>query len=110
LRTICYVFDIGAEAERRSLEQPNPVGSSLVGLYVGNLHPTIFDADLRSLFMKFGSIKSAYVIKAKHKSKCYGFVVFHTAQSAAQAMREMDGVLIKSCAIRVNYADRQPCK
>jgi polyadenylate-binding protein len=92
------------------LELPNSVGSSPVSLYIGNLHPSISNDALGSLFMKFGSINSAKVIRANGQSKRYGFVNFHSAQSAARALREMDGVSVKSWIIRVDYADRQPCK
>eukprot|EP00195_Chlamydomonas_chlamydogama_P009264 CAMPEP_0202915954 /NCGR_PEP_ID=MMETSP1392-20130828/67191_1 /ASSEMBLY_ACC=CAM_ASM_000868 /TAXON_ID=225041 /ORGANISM="Chlamydomonas chlamydogama, Strain SAG 11-48b" /LENGTH=607 /DNA_ID=CAMNT_0049608175 /DNA_START=45 /DNA_END=1865 /DNA_ORIENTATION=- len=65
-------------------------------LYVGSLPPAFNDAMLRAMFEPFGTVTHASVMmdSATGTSKCFGFVHFTDAGSAAAAVKGMHGKAI----------------
>lgn len=71
-------------------------------LFLGDLSYFCSEQDLRDAFEPFGTITDIRIIrnKATKKSLSYGFVDFHHAISATNAMREMQGKLVCGRAIK----------
>ncbi|KAI9271303.1 hypothetical protein BY458DRAFT_509569 [Sporodiniella umbellata] len=76
-----------------------------MNLYIKNLHPNINNTGLCNIFRDFGNIVSARVIThpTTGQSKGYGFVSFSKAESAAKALREMNGYIIEDKPLIVSY-------
>jgi len=63
-------------------------------LYVKNLSPDVDDGKLTEMFINFGSITSAKVMKeASGKSRGFGFVAFEKKEAATRAIHEMTNTL-----------------
>ena len=60
-------------------------------LYVGNLSPSVTEADLRLLFSRIGAVTEVQLKldPATHQSRGYGFVTMATPELAAAALREL---------------------
>ncbi|MBI4399074.1 MAG: RNA-binding protein [Candidatus Omnitrophica bacterium] len=58
-------------------------------LYIGNLHYSASDEDLKNLFIQCGNVQSANVIKDKRsgKSRGYGFVEMSSVEEATRALK-----------------------
>lgn len=67
-------------------------GSLFTNVYVKNLPDTTTDDDLKDLFAQYGAITSAVVMRDSNGiSKCFGFVNFENAESAAVAVEKLNG-------------------
>jgi len=76
-----------------------------LNLYVKNLDDSVDDERLKQEFSKFGEISSARVMVGDNKqSKGFGFVCFKTPDAANKAMTEMNGHMIGSKPLYVNFA------
>ncbi|MEK9156260.1 MAG: RNA-binding protein [Patescibacteria group bacterium] len=75
-------------------------------LFVAGLDWNATDDDLRQAFEKYGEITEAAIVRFSDtgKSKGFGFVEFTDVEAATKAKEEMDGAMILSRAVRVNYA------
>ncbi|KAG1512887.1 hypothetical protein G6F48_006061 [Rhizopus delemar] len=78
-------------------------------LYIKNLDINVTSNDLFVLFRDFGEIISARVMKdpATGLSKGYGFVSFKHMEDAQEALIQMNGVLVQSKHIAVNYHEHR---
>ncbi len=59
-------------------------------MYIGNLSPSITEADLRQLFSRAGKVMEVQLIldPATQQSRGYAFVTMATPESAAVALRD----------------------
>ncbi len=75
-------------------------------LYVGNLGYGIGDSDLEKLFIAYGSVRSAQVIKDRDsgRSKGFGFVEMGSNQEAQAAITALNGKEIEGRTLVVNEA------
>lgn len=81
-------------------------------LFVGNLDPTVTDAQLHQHFSQYASLQRVRVIR-HHKtqvSQGYGFVSLHNALECAAALREQDQTWLGGRPIRIkrsHWKDRE---
>jgi RNA recognition motif. (a.k.a. RRM, RBD, or RNP domain) len=81
-------------------------------LFVGNLDPTVTDAQLHQHFGQYASLQRVRVIR-HHKtqvSQGYGFVSLHNALECAAALREQDQTWLGGRPIRIkrsHWKDRE---
>jgi len=75
-------------------------------IYVGNLSYEVTDDELRETFSEFGEVASADVIKDKFsgQSKGFGFVDMPDNDQAQQAIKTLNGKLVRSRNLTVNEA------
>jgi len=73
-------------------------------IYIGNLPREINELVLRNMFEPFGAVESSNVIKdPTGKSQGYGFISFREKEIVDKAIQSMNGLLIGSNIIKVNY-------
>eukprot|EP00746_Dinoflagellata_sp_MGD_P158081 gnl/MRDRNA2_/MRDRNA2_86383_c0_seq1.p1 gnl/MRDRNA2_/MRDRNA2_86383_c0~~gnl/MRDRNA2_/MRDRNA2_86383_c0_seq1.p1 ORF type:complete len:471 (-),score=31.57 gnl/MRDRNA2_/MRDRNA2_86383_c0_seq1:77-1489(-) len=73
-------------------------------VYIGNLPREINELVLRNMFEPFGPVESSNVIKdPSGKSQGYGFILFQDRKVVDKAIQAMNGMLIGSNIIKVNY-------
>lgn len=73
-------------------------------IYIGNLPREIDELVLRNMFEPFGGVESSNVIKdPTGKSQGYGFILFREKEVVEKAIQSMNGLLIGSSIIKVNY-------
>ncbi len=79
-------------------------------LFVGGLNWKTTDEGLRQAFARFGEITEAKVITDREtgRSRGFGFVTFVQAESAENAISEMDGAQLEGRTIKVNPAEDRP--
>lgn len=79
-------------------------------LFVGGLNWKTTDEGLRQAFARFGEITEAKVITDREtgRSRGFGFVTFVEAESAENAISEMDGAQLEGRTIKVNPAEDRP--
>jgi len=75
-------------------------------IYVGNLNYEVTDDELREIFAEFGESASADVIKDKFsgQSKGFGFVDMPDNDQAQEAIKALNGKLVKGRNLTVNEA------
>jgi len=75
-------------------------------LIVNYIPSPVTDDELRELFIQFGSVISARIIREQRSktSKGYGFVKYASAESARDAMRAMNGFSIHNKRLKVTVA------
>jgi len=75
-------------------------------IYVGNLNYEVTDDELREIFAEFGEPASADVIKDKFsgQSKGFGFVDMPDNEQAQEAIKALNGKLVKGRNLTVNEA------
>ena len=80
---------------------PNPQTGE-VKLFVGNLPSNITQEDVTSLFVGFGNLVEAFLLKRRSTSgrQC-AFVQFKTQESADAAIEALHGYVMDSCALAV---------
>lgn len=71
-------------------------GGGIFSLFLGDLSYFCTENDLQQMFGHYRDIVDIRIIrnKATKKSLSYGFIDFSNANSAAQAMQEMNGQII----------------
>ena len=76
----------------RRQERSENGSPKFTNVYVKNLLETDTDEDLEKLFRTYGAITSAVIMKDENgNSKCFGFVNFHSPDSAAAAVEKLNG-------------------
>jgi len=75
-------------------------------IYVGNLNYDVTDDELREIFSEFGEPASTDVIKDKFsgQSKGFGFVDMPDNEQAQEAIKALNGKLVKGRNLTVNEA------
>ena len=86
---------------------PKVIGTS-VSIYCGNLDDTIDEEDLKAAFEVFGEILNIKVVRdpVTNHSKNIAFISFTNKPDAEKAIREMHGAMLKTRAIKTNWATR----
>ncbi|XP_019177082.1 PREDICTED: polyadenylate-binding protein 6-like [Ipomoea nil] len=70
--------------------------SGIGNVFVKNLAPSVTNAQLESVFSKYGIILSCKVVEEKNgKSKCFGYVQFETHNSAISAFNSLHGAVFE---------------
>ena len=83
---------------------------TIMNIFVGNLAFSVTQADLESLFEKFGTVQSAKLITDREtgRSRGFGFVEMDDADADA-AIKALNGKDMDGRALKVNQAeDRKP--
>jgi RNA recognition motif-containing protein len=77
-----------------------------MNIYVSNLGFNVQDAELKSLFTKYGEVSSAKVImdKITNQSRGFGFVEMPDETAAQKAVNELNGVMADGRSIKVSEA------
>ncbi|MDZ7682469.1 MAG: RNA-binding protein [Fodinibius sp.] len=77
-----------------------------MNIYVGNLSYKVSDQELQEMFVEFGEVTSAKVIKDREtgRSKGFGFVEMTSDEDAQAAIDELDGAEIDGRTLKVNKA------
>ncbi|KAM3375792.1 flowering time control protein FPA isoform X1 [Capsicum galapagoense] len=76
-------------------------------LWVGNLAPDVTDADLTSLFQKYGPLDSV----TSYSSRGFGFLYFKNINDSKEAKDALQGSFFHGNALRIEYAKpAKPCK
>lgn len=75
-------------------------------LYVGNIHFSIDESDLQSVFEPFGELEFVQLQKDETgRSRGYGFVQFRDPNQAREALEKMNGYDLGGRAIRVGLGN-----
>jgi len=75
-----------------------------MNIYVGSLHFSMNESELKELFEKYGEVTSAKVIIDKYsgRSKGFGFVEMPNEAEAKKAIVELNGTEVQGREIIVN--------
>ncbi|KAL3503722.1 hypothetical protein ACH5RR_038171 [Cinchona calisaya] len=75
-------------------------------LFVCKLNPVTEDADLHTIFSRFGTVTSADIIRdfKTGDSLCYAFIEFEDKEACEQAYFKMDNALIDDRRIHVDFS------
>jgi len=92
-----------APAFRRACDEDRELSKKI---YVGNLPFSTTESELRSLFERHGQVTSVNVIMDREtgRPRGFAFVEMEDANSAATAIRSLDGSQLDGRSIRVNEA------
>lgn len=75
-------------------------------LYVGNIHFSITESDLRNVFEPFGDLEFVQLQKEETgRSRGYGFVQFRDSNQAREALEKMNGFDLAGRPIRVGLGN-----
>ena len=77
-----------------------------MNIYVGNLERAVTDEELKEIFIEYGEITSASIIKDKYtgESRGFGFVEMPAKAEAIEAIKQVDGKEINGKRLIVNEA------
>ncbi len=77
-----------------------------MNIYVGNLDYKVSENELAELFEEYGNVSSSKIItdKLSGRSKGFGFVTMDNEDEGTKAIKELNGVSLKSREIVVNEA------
>ncbi|GKT35367.1 SF3B4 factor [Aduncisulcus paluster] len=85
--------------------------SSRAKLHIGNLSPSVREADLFGVFKSFGKIEDIQIPREENgTSKGYGFVIFESFSAADKALEMINGQCIAEQVVRVSYALKEGMK
>jgi len=75
-------------------------------LYVGNLEWNTTDKELEELFVPYGTVISAQIIKdhSTGKSKGFGFVKMEDEESAEKAIQELQEAELRGRTLKISGA------
>jgi RNA recognition motif-containing protein len=78
-----------------------------MNIYVGNLAFDVTEDEIKVMFDEFGKVESVKLIKDRFsgRSKGFGFVDMPDNSEADQAIKVLNGNLIKGRHIKINHAD-----
>jgi hypothetical protein len=79
-------------------------------LFVGGFGPSTTVADLRTFFSKFGELVEVVIVsnRSSGQSRGFGFVSYHSAAAAEEAIKNMNGFELDGRPLRVNRAEARP--
>ncbi|EFX05928.1 RNA splicing factor [Grosmannia clavigera kw1407] len=84
----------------------NSTGVPFHRLYVGNIHFSITESDLRNVFEPFGELEFVQLQKDDTgRSRGYGFVQFRDSDQAREALEKMNGFDLAGRPIRVGLGN-----
>ena len=77
-----------------------------MNIYVGNLSYGITEDELKDVFAEYGEVSNVSIITDKYsgQSKGFGFVEMPTQSEAEEAIKSLDGSMVKGRNIKVNQA------
>jgi RNA recognition motif-containing protein len=77
-----------------------------MNMYIGNLSYDLTEEELRGIFSEYGEVSSVNIITDKYtgKSKGFGFIDMPNNSEADQAIKALNGTLLKDRTIKVNQA------
>uniref|UniRef100_M8ARJ2 Polyadenylate-binding protein 5 n=1 Tax=Aegilops tauschii TaxID=37682 RepID=M8ARJ2_AEGTA len=88
--------------------QPNISVSNYTNVYVKNLPKEFTHNDLLQEFGPFGTITSAVIMRDNDGiSKCFGFVNYGESECAAEAVKSLNGKMIKDTILYVGRAQKK---
>ncbi|KAF1947466.1 splicing factor, CC1-like protein [Clathrospora elynae] len=104
------------EAEKNRAARPSEGGGASAGangapfhrLYVGNIHFSVTESDLKQIFEPFGELEQIILQRDEMnpgRSKGYGFVQFVDPTHAKNALAEMNGFELAGRMIRVGLGN-----
>ena len=75
-------------------------------LFISNIPTNAQESDIKSIFEKYGSITSAFIVKHKGtaRSKGIAFVEFEKSHEAEEALSKSDGAVLWMNSLRVTWA------
>ena len=81
-----------------------------MNIYVGNLHYSINDQDLKEVFGEYGEVSTAKIVMDREtgRSKGFGFVEMSDDNAAKKAIEELDGAELNDRTMRVNESKPKP--
>lgn len=81
-----------------------------MNIYVGNLHYSIIDEDLKDVFGEYGEVTSSKIIMDREtgKSKGFGFVEMTDDAAANKSIEELNGAELNGRTMRVNESKPKP--
>lgn len=90
------------EMQMQQQQQQHHLAPQRYGLFLGDLSSFCRDTDIREEFQVFGEIAEIRVKHGKDNAKalCYGFIEFTTLEAAMEAMKTMNGRLLKGRPLR----------
>lgn len=98
-----------SEAEKNLAAQQANAQAANVGpmrLYVGNLHPSTTEADLRGLFSPFGDLEAVQIhLESDGSSAGFGFVTYCSADDANMALGQLNGFEVAGMSIKVGMVN-----
>ncbi|BFZ56226.1 Phosphatidylinositol-3-phosphatase SAC1 [Savitreella phatthalungensis] len=88
---------------------PRSHGKPFHRLYVGNIHFSIGEDDIRAIFEGFGPLVSVTLTRDQEtgRSRGYGFIHFQDADHAKQALEQMNGHELVGRPIRVGLGSAE---
>jgi RNA recognition motif-containing protein len=77
-----------------------------MNIYVGNLDFKVEESDLESVFEEFGTVSSCKIIidRFNGRSKGFGFITMDDQEAGENAIKELNGTMLKSREMTVNEA------
>jgi len=73
-------------------------------LHVGALNVGLTRQDLHDVFSPFGAIDAIELVMPEGKPLGFAFIQFRSAESAAMAMRHMNGFMLAGHALKIGFA------
>ncbi|KAK3284673.1 hypothetical protein CYMTET_7693 [Cymbomonas tetramitiformis] len=95
-----------ANAERGRFDEEQNHGDPYATLFVARLSPATVDADLRSVFEKYGALKKVEIVRdvVTGESRGYAFVEFEKRSSMKTAFKASESLVVHDKPLLVDYA------
>ena len=78
-----------------------------MNIYVGNLAYSVTEDELKEMFTEFGEVESVKIITDRFsgQSKGFGFIEMPSNSEADQAIKALNGNLLKGRNVKINQAN-----
>lgn len=82
----------------------------MINIFVRNLDPTTTEAQLKDLFLAYGSVETVTILKDRDTSGPRGlaFIEMTNAAEARTAIESLQGLVLNDRAMRLNEARSKP--